>query len=285
MKLLSFNNGARDTWGALAGDGGVVDLGGHFGAAMPTLRACLEGGDAAMKKVARYMKGRKGELSAKRVRYLPTITNPDKVICVGLNYRKHAMETGSTLPDHPMLFARFTDSHVGHGQPILRPKESKEFDYEGELTIIIGKPCRRVSKSRALDYVAGYSIYNDGSIRDWQRHTSQVLPGKNYHKTGSFGPWMTTADEIPDPSKLHLTTRLNGKVVQDEGVDDLIFDCRELISYCSSIMELVPGDTIVTGTPSGVGIARKPQLWMKPGDTIEVEISGIGVLRNPIRAG
>lgn len=285
MKLLSFNNGARDTWGALAEDGGIVDLGGHFGDTIPTLRACIEGGDAAMKKVARYMKGRAGEFKAGRVRYLPTITNPDKVICVGLNYRKHANETGSTLPDNPLLFPRYTDSHVGHGQAILRPKESKMFDYEGELALVIGKTCRRVSKTRALDYVAGYTCYNDGSIRDWQRHSSQLMPGKNFHKSGSFGPWMTTADEIPDPSKLRLQTRLNGKVVQDEGVDDLIFDCRELIAYCSKVMELVPGDTIVTGTPSGVGLARKPQLWMKPGDTVEVEISQIGVLRNPVKAG
>lgn len=285
MKLLSFNNGARDTWGALADDGGVIDLGGHFGETMPTLRACLKGSDAAMKKVARYMKGRKGEFSAKRVRYLPTITNPDKVICVGLNYRKHAQETGSKLPDNPLLFPRYTDSHVGHGQAILRPKESKQFDYEGELAVIIGKPCRRVSKSQALKYVAGYTCYNDGSIRDYQRHSSQIMPGKNFHKSGSFGPWMTTADEIADPSKLQLTTRLNGKVMQDEGVDDLIFDCRELIAYCSKFSELVPGDVIVTGTPSGVGLARKPQVWMKPGDTVEVEISKIGVLRNPVKAG
>ena len=285
MKLLSFNNGARDTWGALADDGGVCDLGGHFGETMPTLRACIEGGDAATKKVARYMKGRKGELSAKRIRYLPTITNPDKVICIGLNYRKHAAETGSKLPEKPMIFPRWTDSHVAHGQAMLRPKESKMFDFEGELAVVIGKTCRRVSKTQALKYVAGYTCYNDGSIRDYQRHTSQFAPGKNFHKSGSFGPWMTTADEIPNPAKLRLTTRLNGNVVQDEGVDDLIFSVPELISYCSEMMELVPGDTIVTGTPSGVGMARKPQLWMKPGDTVEVELSQIGILRNPIKAG
>ncbi|MBM3560556.1 MAG: fumarylacetoacetate hydrolase family protein, partial [Alphaproteobacteria bacterium] len=182
----------------------------------------------------------------------------------------------------PLLFPRWADSHVAHKQPILRPKESERFDFEGELAVILGKEARRVPLDKALDYVAGYSIYNDGSIRDWQRHTTQYMPGKNYWRSGSFGPCMVTTDEIPDPSKLHLTTRLNGTVVQDEGIDDLIFNVPQLIEYISTFMPLHPGDVIVTGTPSGVGAARTPPLWMKHGDTLEIEISKIGTLTNPV---
>ncbi|MEK9707009.1 MAG: fumarylacetoacetate hydrolase family protein, partial [Alphaproteobacteria bacterium] len=204
--------------------------------------------------------------------------------CVGLNYRKHAEETGNALPPKPILFPRWPASHVPHGQPMIRPKESEMFDFEGELAVIMGKTARRVSEADALKYVGGYSIYNDGSIRDWQRHTSQFLPGKNFYHSGSFGPCMVTADEISDPADLHLETRLNGAVVQSEGVNDLIFNVPQLIHYISTMTELRPGDVIVTGTPSGVGLARDPQLWMKAGDTVEVEISKIGVLSNPIEA-
>ncbi len=167
-------------------------------------------------------------------------------------------------------------------QPIIRPRASENLDFEGELAVIVGKGGRHISKEAALQHVAGYSIYNDASVRDWQRHTTQYTPGKNFPSTGGFGPWMVTADEIPDSTKLHLTTRLNGEVVQDSGLDDLRFSIPEIISYISIFTELVPGDVIITGTPKGVGAARKPPLWMKPGDSVEVEISSIGTLRNPI---
>jgi 2-keto-4-pentenoate hydratase/2-oxohepta-3-ene-1,7-dioic acid hydratase in catechol pathway len=186
------------------------------------------------------------------------------------------------VEEFPVIFVRFESSHVGHLEPILRPKVSQQFDYEGELAVIIGKEGRYIPADAALDYVAGYSIYNDGSVRDWQRHTHQYTPGKNFPSSGAFGPWLVTSDKIPDPAKLRLTTRLNGKVVQDSGIDDLLFDVPSLIAYCSNFTTLLPGDVIVTGTPGGVGAARKPPLWMKPGDTIEVEISEIGTLRNPV---
>lgn len=291
MKFISFHYVNRDTWGTYGPDGGVIDLGAEFITTMPTLRDYLAADDDAKAKVDDYLKtgfggggGKTSDFPLADVTLLPPITNPGKIICAGLNYRKHAQETGNPLPSHPMLFARWTDSHVADGQPILLPRESECLDFEGELVAIVGKTARRVPESEALDYVAGYSCYNEGSIRDWQRHTSQVLPGKNFYHSGSFGPCMVTADEIPDPADLTLETRLNGEVVQHEGVDDLIFDVPQLIAYSSAITELQPGDVIVTGTPSGVGAARQPPLWMKAGDTVEVEISKIGVLRNPVEA-
>ena len=205
-----------------------------------------------------------------------------KLLCVGINYMPHIKEMGRERPERPVLFVRFGDSIVGHGQPLLKPRESEQFDYEGELAVVIGKRARRVSRERALDYVAGYSCFNDGSVRDYQRHSPQFTPGKNFHASGAFGPWLVTADEIPDPRKLTLTTRLNGAVMQHESVGELCFDVPQLIEYCSTWTQLEPGDVIVTGTPGGVGAGRKPPVWMKPGDTVEVEISGIGTLRNPV---
>ncbi len=191
-------------------------------------------------------------------------------------------EMGRERPEYPVVFVRFADSIVGHGQPMIRPSDSVQFDYEGELAVVIGRRARRVSRAAALDYVAGYACFNDGSVRDYQRHSQQFTPGKNFHASGSFGPWLVTADEVPDPRKLRLSTRLNGEVVQDESVGELCFDVAQLIEYCSKWAELDPGDVIVTGTPGGVGAGRKPPLWMKAGDTVEVEISKLGVLRNPI---
>jgi 2-keto-4-pentenoate hydratase/2-oxohepta-3-ene-1,7-dioic acid hydratase in catechol pathway len=212
----------------------------------------------------------------------PVIPNPDKILCVGLNYRTHILEVGRKLEDHPVIFLRLASSQVGHLQPILRPRVSEELDYEGELAVIIGHGGRHIRSERALKHVGGYSIYNEASIRDWQRHTHQFTAGKNFPATGAFGPWMVTSDDIPDPGVLHLTTRLNGRTMQDSGIDDLLFSVSDLIAYISTFTELVPGDVIVTGTPGGVGGLRKPPVWMKPGDKVEVEISGIGTLCNPI---
>jgi 2-keto-4-pentenoate hydratase/2-oxohepta-3-ene-1,7-dioic acid hydratase in catechol pathway len=216
------------------------------------------------------------------VEWLPVIPNPDKILCVGLNFLEHIREVGKKVEDYPLIFLRLTSTQVGHLQPIIRPRASDNLDFEGELAVIVGKGGRHIRKEDALGHVAGYSIYIDASVRDWQRHTTQYTPGKNFPSTGGFGPWMVTADEIPDPTKLHLTTRLNGEVVQHSGLDDLRFSIPEIISYISTFTELVPGDVIITGTPKGVGAARKPPLWMKAGDTIEVEISSIGTLRNPV---
>jgi 2-keto-4-pentenoate hydratase/2-oxohepta-3-ene-1,7-dioic acid hydratase in catechol pathway len=292
LKFASYRVGKRHSWGVVGADGGVVDLGAEFGTRIPSLRAYLAASDADKARVMEYLgtgfgdqTGKASDFPMRDITLMEPIPEPHAIFCVGLNYRKHAEETGNRLPEKPILFPRWPASHVAHGQPMIAPKESEMFDFEGELAVIMGRTARRVSEDDALDHVAGYSCYNDGSIRDWQRHTSQFLPGKNFYHSGAFGPWMVTADEIPDPADLHLETRLNGETVQSEGVSDLIFNVPQLIAYISTMTELRPGDVIVTGTPSGVGLARTPPLWMKPGDTVEVEISKIGVLSNPIEAG
>lgn len=216
------------------------------------------------------------------VTFLPVIENPGKVLCIGINYATHVRETGREMPTYPMIFTRFADSQVAHLQPIIRPKASHKLDFEGELAVVIGKTARHVKAEDALEYVAGYACYNDGSVRDWQKHTIQFVPGKNFPRTGGFGPWLVTCDEIGDPQDLELTTRLNGQVMQHTRTSDMIFDVRHLIEYCSTFTELAPGDVIVSGTTGGVGAFREPPVWMKPGDTVEVEISGIGILRNSI---
>ena len=216
------------------------------------------------------------------VTFLPVIANPGKVLCIGINYATHVREAGREMPTYPMIFTRFADSQVAHLQPIIRPKVSHKLDFEGELAVVIGKTARHVKASQALEYVAGYACYNDGSVRDWQKHTIQFVPGKNFPDTGGFGPWLVTCDEIGDPQDLELTTRLNGQVMQHTRTSDMIFDVRHLIEYCSTFTELAPGDVIVSGTTGGVGAFREPPVLMKPGDTVEVEISGIGILRNSI---
>ena len=215
---------------------------------------------------------------------LPVIPTPGKIICVGLNYRDHVAETGREVTAKPALFARFAGSQIGHLQPLVKPAVSDHFDYEGELAVVIGTGGRHIAAADALAHIGGYACYNEGSVRDWQRHTSQFLAGKTFAGTGGFGPWLVTADEIPDPTSLTLQTRLNGQVVQHTTTDLMITPIPELIAYISTVLPLLPGDVIVTGTPGGVGMKRTPPLWMRPGDVAEVEISGIGVLRNPVVA-
>ena len=280
MKLASFSAAGRDTYGAVV-EGGVVDLGRRLGDRYPTLRAAIAGD--ALARLAGEVVAAKPDFSLAQVTLLPPITDPDKVICAGRNYRAHAAEAGGAPPENPQVFLRLVNTLVAHGQPMVCPKISGDFDYEGELALIIGKPGRHIAKADALSHIFGYTLFNDGSIRDIQFKHS-IAAGKNFHQTGGFGPWIVTADEIPDPTRLHLATRLNGHEVQHTGIDDLIFDIPTLISYCSDWTPMVAGDVISTGTPEGVGFARKPPLWMKPGDVVEVEIGGIGVLRNPIVA-
>ena len=276
MKLLSFRAGGQDRYG-IATDQGVIDLSARLGANYPTLRCAL-----AEPERIRAHAGASPDFGFDAIEYLPTITDPLRVVCVGLNYRSHIEETGRDAPTQPILFVRFPDSHVGHQAPMVRPKVSTHFDFEGELAVVIGKPGRHVSRADALDHVAGYACYNDGSVRDFQRHTSQFTPGKNFWHSGAFGPWMVTSDEIPDPSQLTLETRLNGEIVQSAATDDLLFDVIDIIVYISQVWPLEVGDVIATGTTGGVGAARKPPLWMKAGDHIEVAISKIGTLSNPI---
>lgn len=224
------------------------------------------------------------DIDLEEVQAAPPLAAPGKIICIGLNYANHAAEGGFTPPDHPTVFARFTTSLIGDGAPLIRPRVSDQFDYEGELVAVIGKPGRHIPAASALDHVVGYSIFNDASVRDYQLRTPQWTVGKNFDGTGAFGPVFVTSDELPAGAKgLQLTTRLNGEVVQNASTDDLIFDVATLVSQLSEAMTLNVGDIIVTGTPAGVGAVRKPPLWMKDGDMCEVEIEKIGVLRNPVR--
>ncbi|WP_156680798.1 fumarylacetoacetate hydrolase family protein [Sphingomonas profundi] len=245
----------------------------------PTLKAAIAAGALASGELDRAA-GEAIDLSA--VRFLPPITEPGKILCIGLNYENHRRETGRAEVAHPTVFTRFPDSQVGHEAAILRPPESIKLDYEGELAVVIGKGGRRIAAVDALDHIAGYSCYNDGSVRDWQAHTIQFTPGKNFPQTGAFGPWLVTPDEFGPPATQTLQTRLNGQVMQHARLADMIFPIDQLIAYCSTFTPIAPGDVIVTGTPGGVGAKRDPQVFMKPGDTVEIEIDGIGVLANVI---
>ncbi len=280
MKLVSFLHGGRSSYGTLAGDR-VVDLGARLAPACPTLRLAIAShGLTGLRALA----ARHGpELDLADLVLLPPIPDPERIICIGLNYKAHAEEGGFKLPVHPSSFVRMTSTLVGHGGAMLLPHASGNFDFEGELAVIIGAPGRAITREHALEHVFGYSCFNDGSVRDFQ-FTHSLTAGKNFPATGGFGPCITTADELPDPSALNLTTRLNGEQVQHKGTDDMIFDVASLVAYVSTWTPLSCGDVIATGTPEGVGFARKPPLWMRAGDVVEVEISGIGVLRNPVVA-
>lgn len=281
MKLVSFVTANGPGYGVVK-DGGVVDLRRRFGDRLPTFRALLSAG--ALPEAERIARDTAPDFPLDGLQLAPVIPDPDKIICIGMNYRDHVAEVGRTVTEKPALFARFAGSQVGHLQPLVKPAVSDQFDYEGELAVVIGKQGRHIPASRALEHVAGYSCYNEGSVRDWQRHTSQFLAGKTFAGTGAFGPWLVTADEIPDPARLILETRLNRQRVQHTTTDLMITSIPEQIAYISTMLPLLPGDVIVSGTPGGVGLKRSPQLFMRPGDIAEVEISGIGVLRNPVIA-
>ena len=278
MKFASFKANGTATWGLIDGED-AVDLGTELRDRYPDLKSAITANalhDAAERAgdVKRY------PLSG--IEWLPVIPNPDKILCVGLNYEMHRKETGRAEVDNPTIFTRFANSQTGHLANIIRPRVSHELDFEGELAIIIGKAGRYISRADAWGYVAGYACYNDGSVRDFQRHTHQFTPGKNFPDTGAFGPWMMTSDELGELGPLRIQTRVNGQVVQDATFEQMIFDIPRIIEYCSSFTRLEPGDVIATGTPGGVGAKRTPPLWLKPGDTVEVEIDRLGILRNGI---
>jgi 2-keto-4-pentenoate hydratase/2-oxohepta-3-ene-1,7-dioic acid hydratase in catechol pathway len=279
MKLASFTASGRASYGIVVGEG-LVDLGARLGDRYPDLRAALAAD--ALGELARAASS-KPDLALAAARLLPPIPAPDKIVCIGLNYRAHAAEAGLKVPEHPSLFLRLTNTLVPHGGALVRPSVSSDMDYEGELAVIMGRGGRHIAPTQALDHVAGYACFNDGSLRDYQRQHS-VAVGKNFVATGGFGPWLVTRDEIADPSQLTLTTRLNDTEVQRGETADMIFSVPQIISYVSAFTRLEPGDVISTGTPPGVGMARKPPLWLKPGDVVEVEISAIGVLRNSVVA-
>ena len=279
MRLASYVSGGNPGYGVVT-DKGVVDLSRRLGARYPDLRALLAAD--ALSEARRSVAGAAPDYQWTDLTLLPVIPNPDKIICVGLNYEEHRVESGRDKTDNPTLFIRFAGSQVGASQPMLRPRESTHFDYEAEIAVIIGKGGRRISADDSWSHVAGYSCYNDGSVRDWQRHTSQFTAGKNFAATGAFGPWMVTADEIPPNSVMTLTGRLNGREVQRATTEQMIFKIPALIRYISAFTELLPGDVIVSGTPGGVGAKRTPPLWMVPGDTVEIEIDKVGILQNSI---
>ncbi|WP_375785778.1 fumarylacetoacetate hydrolase family protein [Bradyrhizobium sp. Pha-3] len=280
MRFIAYERNARR---GLA----VADQAGRYrglddGAMHGRLERALSGGHDGLKDLAAALL--KGEpLDQEAVSFLPPLSSPGKIICVGLNYADHTAESSIQQPDYPTLFGRFSSSLIGHGAPIVRPKVSAALDYEGELVAVIGRGGRHIPQSAALDHVAGYSIFNDGTIRDYQFRTPQWTMGKNFDGTGAFGPALVTADELPPGAGgLTLETRLNGTVMQKTSTSHLIFDVATLVALISEGITLYPGDLIVTGTPSGVGAARKPPLYMKPGDVCEIEIEGLGILRNPI---
>ena len=265
------------SYGVADGDA-VIDAGAKLRATYADLRAVLAAG--ALAELGGNAGGQRVALSD--VTLLSPVPNPDKILCIGLNYMTHIKETGREAPKSPSIFTRYPSSVVGHEIDLVRPTASDWFDFEGELAVVIGKRGRAIPASNAYDHVAGYSCFNDGSIRDFQRHTTQFWAGKNFDRSGSMGPWLVTADEFGDPAAQSMTTRLNGEVMQSTPISDLAFDIPALIAYISTVTELLPGDIIATGTPSGVGLFREPKLFMKAGDRIEVEISGIGTLANSV---
>jgi len=282
MKLATFKTAAQGaSYGAVTAKG-IVDLRRYLGNQFADLKALIEAD--AFDQAKKYLP-EAPDYQASDVAWLPVIPNPDKIVCVGLNYEEHRVETGRDKTEQPALFLRVAESQVGHRQPIVRPRESLQLDFEAEIAVIIGKAGRRITQDKAWGHIAGYSCYNDGSVRDWQRHTIQWTAGKNFTATGGFGPWMVTADEIPPNTVMTLSCRLNGERMQHATTEQMIFKIPKLIEYISAFTTLLPGDVIVTGTPGGVGARRTPPVWMKPGDKVEVEIDKVAVLENSIADG
>ncbi len=280
MKLVTFSAGGKVSWGAVV-DGGVVDLGVRL-PNIPDVRSLIAAGAQDRAKAA--LNGAKADHALDAVTLLPPVPNPEKIICVGLNYDEHVRETKREKTEDPALFVRFANSQLGHDQPILIPLESDKLDYEGEIAVVIGKGGRRIAEENAFEHVAGYACYNDGSVRDLQWATTQWTTGKNFPATGAFGPWLVTNDELPADTKLTLITRLNGQEMQRATTDMMVHSIPRLIAFISRFTPLEPGDVIVTGTPGGVGARKSPPLYMKDGDVCEIEIDRVGVLRNTIKA-
>jgi len=281
MRLASFQTGeGRCSFGVVRADGSIMDLG---AGPVQSLRSALAvwGVQGIAERAAQ---AGLSLVAPGTFRWLPPITNPDKILCVGLNYRRHAEEASMAIPKYPSMFVRFPGSQVGHDTPTIAPVNSGDYDYEAELAVIIGQGGRHIPSDQAMAHVAGYSCFAENSVRDFQLHAAQATPGKNFEASGAFGPWITTVDEVKDLASVRVIGRLNGEVMQDEPVANLIFSIEQIISYVSSYTRLEPGDVLVTGTPAGVGMARKPPIWLKPGDVFEVDIAEVGLLRNPVVA-
>lgn len=280
MKLISFKHNSEESFGAVT-DQGVVDFKKQFNDKYNDLKSFLQDNGAEKLQSVNLDKV---HYQLEDVELLPVLTNPEKIICAGVNYDEHRIEANRETTPYPTIFFRVAESQIAHEDPIILPIESDKLDYEGEIAVVIGKEARRVSEEEALDYIVGYSNYNDATIRDWQRHAHQWGPGKNFNGTGAFGPWLVTKEEIADDEVLELETRVNGEIMQKADTNLLIFSIRELISYCSKFTTLRPGDVIVTGTPGGVGFKRTPPYYLKNGDVVEIEVSKIGILRNTVQA-
>jgi len=281
MKLATFSTAKGASYGAVV-DKGIVDLGRRLGNRYPDLLSLVAAN--AFGEAAKLL-NEKIDFKTAEVTWLPVIPNPGKIICVGLNYQDHVVETGRDNTEQPAIFLRLPESQVGHLQPIVRPRESTHMDFEAEIAVVIGSSGRRITQANAWKHIAGYSCYNDGSVRDWQRHTVQWTAGKNFARTGGFGPWMVTADEIPPGTRMTLSCRLNGERMQHATTEQMIFKIPKIIEYVSTWTTLQPGDVLVTGTPGGVGARRTPPVWMKPGDKVEIEIDKVGILENSIADG
>mgnify|MGYP001193516188 CR=1 FL=1 len=279
MKFVSFLLKGQAKFG-ISDDTNITDLTGKIKGANTLKELIANKGISESKE---YAKKNTGNISLDQIEYLPVIPNPGKIICVGLNYSEHVKETGRTVEQNPVIFLRVPESQTAHKQPIQRPKVSTHLDYECEMAVIMGDAGKHIKPENALKYIVGYSCYNESTVRDWQQHTRQFGMGKNFEKTGSFGPHMVLAENISDYTKLSIQTRLNGKVMQDAKLSQLIFDIPTLISYISKAIPWRAGDVLVTGTPGGVGFKRKPPIFMKEGDQVEVEISEIGILSNIIK--
>ncbi len=280
MKLISFLNKNIASYGIVQGEA-VLDLTTVLGAQAPDLKSLIA--NNLLSAAAEAAKNGSFRLKLADLTLLPPIPNPGKIFCVGLNYAEHVRETGREVTEKAAIFTRFPDSQVGHGQALVRPPESVRFDYEGEIAIVIGQGGRRIKEADAWNHIAGYSCYNEGSIRDWQNFTTQWIAGKNWWHSGAFGPWLVTSDEIKPDQKMTLTTKLNGIELQRATTDMMIHSIPSQIAYISTFTPLEAGDVIVTGTPGGVGNKRVPPLYMKQGDTVEIEVDAVGILRNTIR--
>ncbi len=280
MRFVSFRVDGRAGWGVVDPDGETVrDLsGGRF----PTLRSALDAGGMAAATDAAEGPGR--TLPLELVDLEPPVPDPRRILCIGVNYREHRAETGRGDTEHPTVFVRFPSSLVGHGRALVAPRESDRYDYEGELALVIGRAGRRIPPERALAHVAGWTCFMDGSVRDFQRHTSQFTAGKNFDRSGAMGPWLVDAATFGDPTTSRVRTRVNGETLQDATTDLLIDDVPTLVAYCSTFTTLEPGDVIATGTPGGVGDRRDPPVRLRPGDRVEVEVDRVGVLANEVVA-
>ena len=288
MRLCTIQVGGKPVVGIKNGDGKIIDLSKQMPRGPKTVVEILAGGKKLQAEVAKACAKPKpaAVLSEKSAKYLPPIPNPGKILCIGLNYRKHAEETNNPIPPYPVVFARFNNTLLPHRGKMPLPSHSSQLDWEAELAVIIGKKTRNVAKDKALGAVAGYACFNDGSLRDWQFKGSQWTLGKNFDGSGGFGPDIVTSDELPKGgAPLRIMTRVNGVVQQDSNTDDLIFDVPTLVHELTKVMTLEPGDIIITGTPSGVAAGRKPPNWLKVGDVCEIEIEKIGVLTNPVVQG